>query len=65
MRMIQCIAALALSLALAGCRTAPPSQPSDRRPIVVWMQTDPWLLVIGSDTPRLVLYDDGEAIFRR
>jgi hypothetical protein len=32
------------------------------RPLAVWLQSDPWLSVIGSDTPRLVLYDDGSLL---
>lgn len=33
------------------------------QPLVVWIQTDPWLMVINSDTPRVVLYEDGELVF--
>ncbi len=33
------------------------------KPIAVLVQTDPWLMVIGSDIPRVVLYDDGQVIF--
>jgi len=32
------------------------------KPLVVWVQTNPWLWVIGSDTPRVVLYEDGELV---
>jgi hypothetical protein len=32
------------------------------KPIAVLVQTDPWLMVIGSDTPRVALYDDGQII---
>ena len=32
-------------------------------PIAVLMQTDPWLMVIGSDTPRLVIYEDGQVVY--
>jgi len=35
------------------------------KPIAVWVQTDPWLWVIGSDTPRAVLYEDGELVFAK
>ncbi len=34
-------------------------------PIVVLIQYDPWAMVIGSDSPMFVLYDDGTAIYRR
>src|SRR6185369_14167503 len=33
-------------------------------PLVAWVQTDPWAMVIGADTPRLVIYEGGRAIFR-
>lgn len=36
---------------------------SEPRPVVVWIQTDPWAMVLGADTPRVAVYDDGEAVF--
>lgn len=33
------------------------------RPIVVLMESNPWLTVIGSDTPTFVLYEDGQVVF--
>jgi len=33
------------------------------KPLAVWIQTDPWLWVIGSDVPRAVLCEDGELVF--
>ena len=33
------------------------------KPIVVLIQTDPWLLVIGSDTPMVTIYDDGQVVY--
>ncbi len=33
------------------------------KPIAVLIQTDPWLMVIGSDTPRVAMYDDGQLIY--
>jgi hypothetical protein len=32
------------------------------RPVVVWIPTDPWAMVLGADTPRLALYEDGTRI---
>lgn len=32
------------------------------KPIVVILVSDPWRMVIGSDTPNLVLYEDGQLI---
>lgn len=42
----------------------PPSADQGVRPIVVLLTSDPWTDVIGSDSPRLALYDDGLIIFR-
>ena len=33
------------------------------KPIAVLIQTDPWLEVIGSDTPMVVIYDDGQVLY--
>jgi hypothetical protein len=35
------------------------------KPIAVLIQTDPWLDVIGSDTPMVAVYDDGRVIYLR
>ncbi len=36
------------------------------KPIAVLIQTDPWLMVIGSDTPEAAIYEDGQVIqFKR
>lgn len=32
-------------------------------PLVVVIERNPWLMVMGSDTPRFVLYDDGTVIY--
>ena len=32
-------------------------------PIVVWVQTDPWLDVLYSDTPNLAIYETGEVVY--
>jgi hypothetical protein len=37
---------------------------ADASPLIVYIETDPWAMVIGSDSPRFVLYDDGTAIYR-
>ena len=33
-------------------------------PLIVMLSSDPWLTVIGSDSPALALYSDGTVIFR-
>jgi hypothetical protein len=41
-------------------------QPGPRaEPLLVLIEYDPWAMVIGSDSPRLVLYDDGVVIYRK
>lgn len=34
-------------------------------PIVVLYETDPWLMVIGSDVPIFALYENGQIIYRK
>lgn len=33
------------------------------RPLIVWLENDPWRMVIGSDSPTFALYEDGQVIF--
>lgn len=46
-------------LELAAARASPTPHP-----LIVTLTTDPWLMVIGSDSPNFALYSDGTAIFR-
>lgn len=62
----------ALLVVLAGllielCREASmASEPAkDLTAEVILFTTDPWLGVIGSDSPRLALYDDGTIIYKK
>jgi hypothetical protein len=32
------------------------------KPVLVWIDTNPWAMVLGADTPRLALYEDGTMI---
>jgi hypothetical protein len=34
------------------------------KPLIVFIKTDPWLMVVGSDTPLFVLYDSGQLIYK-
>lgn len=54
-------ALIALLLA-APVLANPPA--ADAAPVIVYIETDPWAMVIGSDSPQLVLYDDGTVIYR-
>jgi hypothetical protein len=33
------------------------------KPIAVFIEQNPWLMVIGSDTPRVTIYENGDVIF--
>jgi hypothetical protein len=35
------------------------------QPVVVLIETDPWLMVIGSDVPSFALYENGQIIYRK
>ncbi len=35
------------------------------KPIAVLMEQDPWLMVIGSDTPRVAVYETGDVVFAK
>lgn len=53
----------ALVAAVRGSAEPPAFDPyAGPKPVLVWIQTDPWAMVLGADTPRLTLYDDGTMI---
>jgi hypothetical protein len=33
------------------------------KPLAVFIQTNPWGMVLGADTPRVVVYEGGETVF--
>ncbi|HEY8561282.1 MAG TPA: hypothetical protein VIL74_12975 [Pyrinomonadaceae bacterium] len=35
------------------------------KPLIVLVETNPWLMVIGSDTPSFVLYEKGRVIYKK
>lgn len=35
------------------------------QPIIVLIETDPWLMVIGSDVPTFALYENGQIIYKK
>lgn len=47
---------------LPAATQAPPSD--GPQPLVVWIEQDPWLAVLGADSPALALYDTGQVIYR-
>lgn len=68
---------VAMSLLMLGCSPAAQGQQQGcpdkldsaqkgegHQPLVVLLESNPWATVIGSDSPRLALYDDGLVIYR-
>ena len=51
-------------LLLAALAAVPTSASEQPQPSVVLVERNPWLMVIGSDSPTFVLYSDGLVIFR-
>jgi hypothetical protein len=45
-------------------RLEAPRSTGTGRPVLVLVEANPWLMVIGSDSPTFALYDDGLLIFR-
>lgn len=35
------------------------------KPVIVLVETDPWLMVIGSDSPTFALYENGQIIYKK
>lgn len=72
-----CVASALVAVIWLGCSPPSVSQEQDctdrlearreadvGRPVLVFLESDPRLMVIGSDSPRFALYDDGLLIFR-
>ena len=56
--------ALLAGAALLSLGAAAPFEPfAGPKPLLVLIQTDPWAMVLGADTPRVAVYEDGEVIF--
>lgn len=56
------VAALVAVVLAAPALANPPS--ANAEPVIVYIETDPWTMVIGSDSTRFVLYQDGTVIYR-
>lgn len=62
--MIRVLSAAVAWLAMAMPALADDLKPFEGpKPIAVMMTTNPWLMVIGSDTPNFVLYEDGQVVY--
>ncbi len=51
---------LIASISSAGADTG---QKSLHKPLLIYYERDPWLMVIGSDSPSFALYDNGEVYY--
>jgi hypothetical protein len=61
--MIRCVCLLACFSA-AVISWAQPFDPfQGPRPLAILIQTNPWAMAIGSDTPTIAVYEDGQVIF--
>lgn len=58
---------LAILVAMYGAALPAATAPFDPfagpKPIAVLTEQDPWLMVIGSDTPRVAVYENGDVVF--
>ena len=60
---MKCFASILISVASLNLLAAEFSPFDGPKPIAVLIQTDPWAMVMGADTPRVALYEDGMVIF--
>ena len=56
---------LALLISTASLRAADFHPFDGPKPMAVFIQTDPWAMVIGADTPRVAVYEDGTVVFAK
>jgi len=61
MKRILVIEIFILTTSLIGVAHSGPF--SGPRPIAIIIEQNPWLMVMGSDTPSMALYEDGTFIF--
>ena len=51
-------------VALLRLGAAAPFDPfAGPKPLAVFIQSDPWAMVLGADTPRVAVYENGDVIF--
>ncbi|WP_166332212.1 hypothetical protein [Sphingobacterium chungjuense] len=62
--MIRYLGTVLMTLYLS-CSFAQTYNESYGEPKVVLIETDPWLMVIGSDVPTFALYENGQVIYRK
>jgi len=61
-RLVLALIALLLLASPAAAKFDPWAGP---KPVAVFTEFNPWLMVIGSDTPRVAIYENGDVIFAK
>lgn len=61
----RCIRLIGICLALSMVGQSQPLDDNYGKPVVVLYENNPWLMVLGSDTPTFALYETGRAIYKR
>ena len=60
------VTVLVAALCISGTGTATDFDPfQGPKPLAVFIQSSPWAMVIGSDTPRVAIYENGDVIFAK
>ncbi|MFQ6599185.1 hypothetical protein [Flavobacterium sp. C3NV] len=55
---------LSFALVLTSC-SGQTDKEKYGRPLIALIETDPWLMVIGSDVPTFALYENGQIIYKK
>lgn len=61
MAIFRFVAFVLFAIGISGVSVA---QDHEAEPLLVLIETDPWLMVIGSDSPRFAVYKNGDVIYR-
>src|SRR4026208_2111552 len=60
-----CLLVLLLIVGPSCGRSKTAKSKSTAEPLVIWVSADPWLMVVGSDSPSFALYEDGVLIWAK
>lgn len=59
-RIMRTLLAIIIALCVTSVCTAAEFDPFEGpKPLAIFIQSDPWAMVIGSDTPRVAIYENG------
>ena len=54
-----------LTIAVAGTAAAAFDPFAGPKPLAIFIEQNPWLMVIGSDTPRIAVYENGDIVYAK